>query len=210
VEIHQPGEKGEALRETSSTIATPQILPLAHESPGLAPRSQWLALVTMPRHEKQVARQLAPMGVECFLPLFRTLRRWNDGSKINLELPLFPGYIFVRISKPERVPVLKLPGALKFVAGVRNEPAPLPDAEIDSLRLGLEQRRPEPYSLLASGRRARIRCGALAGMEGVVVRWKGSLRVVLTLNLVLRSVAVEVNGDELEPIGPEPADLTRN
>lgn len=208
--LHLPGEKGEALRDAASMIGTPQLLSPADIASGFSGLSQWLALITIPRHEKAVARQLAPMGIACFLPLYRTLRRWNDGSKVSLELPLFPGYIFVRIGKLERVPVLRLPGAVKFVAGVRSEPAALADGEIESLRLGLEQRRPEPHPLLVSGRRVRIRCGALAGMEGVVVRWKGGLRVVLTLNLILRSVAVEVNGDELEPIGPEPVDLTRN
>jgi transcription antitermination factor NusG len=198
------------LRQTSSTLTTPQFNPPADVSSGVSPLTQWLALVTIPRHEKQIARQLALMGSECFLPLYRTLRRWKDGSKVNLELPLFPGYIFVRIAKPDRIRILRLPGALKFVAGVRGEPAPLADGDIDSFRLGLEQRRPEPHPVLVSGRRARIRCGALAGMDGVVVRWKGGLRVVLTLNLILRSVAVEVNGDELEPIDTEPVEMSRN
>jgi len=104
------------------------------------------------------------------------------------------------VDRSERVRVLEVPGVLTVVGGPGRQPAPLPEAEIEALRAGLHLRRAEPHPLLTAGQRARIRSGALAGMEGVVVRQKGSLRVVLTVNLILQSVAVEVDGSELEPM----------
>jgi transcription antitermination factor NusG len=162
--------------------------------------SQWFAACTSPRHEKRVDQYLSLRQIEHYLPLYHPRRRWADGSIVTLDLPLFPGYIFVRIDRGERVRVLEVPGIVTFVGGTGRQPASLPEAEIEALRAGLRLRRAEPHSLLIVGQRARIRSGALAGMEGVVLRQKGSLRVVLTVNLILQSVAVEVDGTELEPI----------
>lgn len=164
----------------------------------LAPK--WFAVYTWPRHEKRVDQYLSLRGIEHYLPLYHPRRRWSDGSTVTLDLPLFPGYIFVRIHRSERVRVLEVPGVLTVVGGPGRQPAALPEAEIEGLRAGLYLRRAEPHPLLRAGQRARIRSGALAGMEGVVVRHKGSLRVVLTVNLILQSVAVEVDATELEPI----------
>jgi transcription antitermination factor NusG len=161
---------------------------------------KWFAVYTSPRHEKRVDQYLSLREFEHYLPLYHPRRRWSDGTTVTLDLPLFPGYIFVRIDRSERVRVLEVPGVLTIVGGPGRQPAPLPEAEIEALRAGLHLRRAEPHPLLTAGQRARIRSGALAGMEGVVVRQKGSLRVVLTVNLILQSVAVEVDGAELEPI----------
>ena len=96
--------------------------------------------------------------------------------------------------------MLDVPGTLAVVGGTGREPAPLPDAAIDALRTGLHLRRVEPHPLLTVGQRARIRSGALAGMEGIVLRKKNSCRVVLTLEHIQRSIAVEVDGGDLEPL----------
>jgi transcription antitermination factor NusG len=161
---------------------------------------KWFAVYTSPRHEKRVDRYFSQREIEHYLPLYHPRRKWADGSTVTLDLPLFPGYIFVRIDRSERVRVLEVPGVLTVVGGPGCQPAPLPEAEIEALRAGLHLRRAAPHPLLSVGQRARIRSGALAGMEGVVVRQKGSLRIVLTVNLILQSVAVEVDGSELEPI----------
>jgi transcription antitermination factor NusG len=170
---------------------------------GVRPAVQWFAIYTTPRHEKSVARHLNQRSIEHYLPLYRSERRWSDGSKVTLDLPLFPGYVFVRITNRERGQVLGVPGALLVVPGTGGESAVLPDALIDTLRAGLETCQAEPHPLLMSGQRARIRTGALAGMEGVVVRRKNSLRVVLTLEHLMRSVAVEVASEDLEPLPAE-------
>ncbi|MGD0546772.1 MAG: UpxY family transcription antiterminator [Terracidiphilus sp.] len=162
--------------------------------------SHWFAVFTSPRHEKRVEQYLAQREIEHYLPLYRSPRKWRNGLKVVLELPLFPGYIFVRIRRTERVRVLEVPGVLAIVGGTAGEMAPLPDAEVDALRTGLHLRHSEPHPYLTVGQRARIRSGALAGLEGIVVRKKNSLRVVLTLDLIMQSIAVEVDGEELEPV----------
>jgi len=159
--------------------------------------AQWFAAYTSPRHEKRVGQHLEIRQIEHFLPLYRTHRKWSDGSRVTLDLPLFPSYIFVRIQRAQRVRVLEVPGVLAFVDGTGGEPASLPEAEIDALRSGLSQR-------------ARIRSGAFAGLEGVVQRMKYSYRVVLTLDSIMQSFAVEVDGEELEILDPQSSVSTRS
>jgi len=163
----------------------------------------WFAVYTSPRHEKRVDHYMNLREIEHFLPLYRVQRKWNSGATVALDLPLFPGYLFVRITRSERVRVLEVPGVLTMVGGTGRQLAPLPDTEINALRSGLPLRNAEPHPLLTVGQRARIRSGALSGMVGVVVRLKNSLRVVLTMDLIMQSVAVEVDGTELEPLDSE-------
>lgn len=165
--------------------------------------SRWFAVYTTCRHEKRIAQHLSQREIEHYLPLYRADRKWRDGSKVTLELPLFPGYLFVRIKRSERVSVLSVPGALAVVGGTGGEPAPLPDAAIEALRIGLREHRLEPHPLLRVGQFARIRSGAFAGMEGVVVRKKSGFRVVLTLEQIMQSVAVELDEDDVEPLTRE-------
>jgi transcription antitermination factor NusG len=183
------------------------VLPLSEAGKDGSPEkplaAKWFAIYTAPRHEKRVSQYLSQREIEHYLPLYQTQRRWSDGSKVTLDLPLFPGYLFVHIGRSERVPVLQVPGVLRVVGGTGRQPVSLPDAEIDALRAGLSLRNAEPHPLLTVGQRARIRSGALAGMEGVVVRRKNSLRVVLTMDLIQQSVAVEVSETELETLNSE-------
>jgi transcription antitermination factor NusG len=162
----------------------------------------WFAVYTTPRHEKRIATYFTDREIDYYLPLYRSARRWKNRTVADVELPLFPSYIFVRIGRYERVRVLEVPGVLSIVGG--REPAPLPEFEIESLRAGLHLRQSEPHPYLVIGERARIRTGALAGMEGVLIRKKNNLRVVLTLDMIMQSVAVEVDADDLEAVGPRP------
>jgi transcription antitermination factor NusG len=164
--------------------------------------SSWYAVYTTCRHEKRVAQHLAQREVEHYLPLYVAHRKWRDGSKVALELPLFPCYIFVRIGRQERVRVLSAPGALAIVGGTGGEPAPLPDAALDALRQGLQKGQVEPHPLLTAGQQVRIRSGAFAGMQGIVARKKSGFRVVLTLEQIMQSVAVEVDESDLELLAP--------
>jgi transcription antitermination factor NusG len=162
--------------------------------------SHWFAVYTTARHEKRVDQHFSVRGIEHYLPIYQAQRKWSDGSRVTLNLPLFPGYIFVHIKRAERISVLEVPGVLAIVGGTGGTPAPLPAADIEAMRFGLHLRRVEPHPLLQVGQRARIRSGALAGMEGVVVRKKNSFRVVLTMDAIMQSIAVEVDANELEPI----------
>jgi transcription antitermination factor NusG len=157
----------------------------------------WFAVYTTCRHEKRVARHLEEREIEHFLPTYRTQRKWKDGSRVTLDLPLFPGYVFVRIGGCARVRVLEVPGVVSMI-GTASCPVPLPGLEIDALRAGLDPLRVEPHPLLTVGQRVRIKIGALAGIEGIVIRRKGGFRLVLTLDLLMQSIAIEVDGDDVE------------
>jgi transcription antitermination factor NusG len=140
---------------------------------------------------------------EHFLPLYRTHRKWSDGSRVTLDLPLFPSYIFVRIQRAQRIRVLEVSGVLAFVDGTGGEPVSLPEDEIDALGSSFSLRNARPHPLLKVGQRVRIRSGAFAGMEGVVVRMKYRYRVVLTLDSIMQSFAMEVDGEDLELMNPD-------
>lgn len=160
---------------------------------------QWFALYTTPRHEKQVAELLTHRHIETFLPLYRTTRRWKKSRPIELELPLFPTYVFARVPQQSRSSVLGAPGVLSIVGSARQS-WPLPDFEIEALRFGLLERKIEPHPYLVVGERVRIKAGVMAGVEGILVRKKSDLRVVLSLDAIMRSVAVEVDADDIESI----------
>jgi len=158
----------------------------------------WFAAYTHSHHEKRVASHFAERQIESFLPLYSTRHRWRNRCTMNLELPLFRSYVFVRIDPRERVRVLEVPGVLLLVGFGRNL-APLPDFEIEALRSGLGQRKIEPHPYLIIGERVRIKAGPMMGMEGVLVRKKNNFRVVLALDVIMQCVAVEVDADDLEP-----------
>ncbi len=159
---------------------------------------KWFAAYTTPRHEKAVVRQLEARHLESFLPLYRSARRWKNGCKVTVEQPLFPNYVFVHIGGREAVKVLQVPGVLSIVSAGRH-PAELPCSEIEALRAGLPQRKFEPHSYLTAGEKVRIVSGSLAGLVGVLLRKKNEYRVVLALDLIRQSVAVEIDVDEIEP-----------
>lgn len=158
----------------------------------------WFAAYTTSRHEKRVAQHLGHRAIECYLPLYRTERRWKGRPSVTLDLPLFPSYIFVHIGEQERISVLEIPGVVALVGGGRSECACLPDFEIEALRAGLDPYRVEPHPLLSVGQRVRICRGSLAGLEGILVRKKNNLRVVLTFETLMQSIAVEVDAHDLE------------
>lgn len=173
------------------------------DGPASAPAfsANWFAAYTNSHHEKRVALHFAERQIEAFLPLYATRHRWKNRCEMNLELPLFPNYVFVRIDPRKRVCVLEVPGVVSVV-GFGRALAPLPDFEIEALRSGLRQRKIEPHPYLAIGERVRIKCGPMTGMEGVLVRKKNNFRVVLALDVIMRCVAVEVDADDLEPASP--------
>jgi transcription antitermination factor NusG len=165
---------------------------------GLEPR--WYAAYTRSRHEKFVADLLKRKQVDTFLPIYETMRRWKNGEH-RVQLPLFPGYAFVRIALRDRLEVLKVPGVVRLV-GFDGMPTALKDEEVESLRRALSagvKAVPHPY--LTVGRRARITAGPLAGREGVLVRRQGAMRVVLSIELIQRSILVSAEAGALEPAG---------
>src|SRR4051794_35950479 len=162
------------------------------------PAKSWFAVFTVPRHEKRVEEHFRVREIESFLPLAPI--GWKCRSKGVAELPLFPSYTFVRIGCGERVPVLSVPGVLSIVGGGRKSMS-ISDSYIHFLRKGLQEGKIEPHAYLESGTKVRIRSGAMAGMEGILLRKKNDFRVVLTLEMIMKSVKVEVELDNIELVG---------
>lgn len=159
----------------------------------------WYAAYTCANHEKTVAAELVARGVEQFLPLYSSVRRWKD-RRVRLELPLFPGYVFVRLALVERLRVLQIPRVVRLV-GFSGTPASLPDEQVEILRAGLAERlHAKPHPFLTVGRRVRIVRGALAGLEGVLLRKKGNYCFVLSVELIQRCLSVEVDAADVRPL----------
>ncbi|HZQ17952.1 MAG TPA: UpxY family transcription antiterminator [Terriglobales bacterium] len=159
----------------------------------------WYAAYTCARHEKRVAQQLKDRGIEYFLPLYRSVRRWKDRKK-ELELVLFPSYVFVRIELIARLQVLQLPGVVRFVA-FDGRPAVLPGTDIEALRNGLSHNViAEHHPFLNVGRRVKVVYGPLSGAEGILVRRKSESRLVISIEAIMRSIAVEIDEADVLPI----------
>lgn len=169
------------------------------ESESAAAQARWYAVYTCANHEKRVADQLDGRGVEHFLPQYESLRRWKD-RKVRLQLPLFPGYLFVHLAAPERLRVLQVPGVVRLV-GFNGSPEPMPQQDIERVREFLGQGwGAEPHLYLQAGRRARVVRGSLVGMEGIVVRRKNRSRLVLSFDLIQRAMAIEMDEGDLAPL----------
>lgn len=174
------------------------------ESAGLQPAipgatENWYALQTYAKHEKAVAQRLQERRITTFLPLVNEVRRWSDRKKI-LQLPLFGCYVFAKTTPQtaDRLRILQVDGVLRIV-GNRGEGAPIPDEEIDSLRILVDQRLPwTSHPFLKVGQRVRVRTGALAGLEGILLSRAGDRTLVISIDAIQRSLAVKVEGYEVE------------
>jgi transcription antitermination factor NusG len=164
---------------------------------------QWFAAYTFSCHEKRVAQHLSTHQFECFLPVQKKINRWKNGLRVLIERPLFPGYVFVKMDRKDRVRVLDISGVHSIV-GVGRQPIPLPYEEIEALRRGIHLLNAEPHPALKCGEKVVILKGPLEGMTGIVVRQKSSTRVILTLDLIMKSISVEVDGEDLEVVGHGP------
>jgi len=158
---------------------------------------RWYAVYTKSRHEKRIKQQLDSRSIEAFLPLYQAVHRWKD-RRVGVSLPVFPGYLFVRISLPRhRWPVVSVPGVVNLV-GRPGCPTPVAEQEIEALRIcSARGHRMVPHPYLVAGGRVRVRSGPLADMEGILLRQKGKSRLVLSVNLIARAVAVEVDAGDV-------------
>lgn len=164
---------------------------------GLPP--QWYAVYTCVHREKRIAQLLHERGVDYFLPLYEEVHNWKTGPA-QLQLPLFPGYVFVHIVLAERLRVLTIPGVVRLV-GSGNTPSALPEEEIHAIRSALAASlRTTPYPYLALGQEVRIIRGPLCGLQGILRRQKSRTRVILSLEAILRSVAVDIEASDCVPV----------
>lgn len=157
-----------------------------------AGRLPWFALLVRTRHEMAVAEHIRGMGYEEFLPLFKCQKRWSDRLR-EVESPLFPGYLFCRFDPQNRLPILKIPGVIQVV-GNNRQPISVDEGEINAIQTlvtsGIAN---QPWPFLEVGERVRIEVGPLRGLEGVLVQFRGNRRLVLSVTLLQRSVAVEMD-----------------
>ncbi len=163
------------------------------------PADNWYAVHTHARHERVVVHKLKERGVETFLPTVTEVHRWSDRKK-SVEMPLFSSYVFARFKddRTERLNVLRVGGVLGLV-GSRGEGTPIPDTQIDAIRILVERELPlSPCPFLKIGQRVRIRGGALEGLEGIFVARNGSHTLVISIDAIERSLAVRLEGYQVE------------
>src|ERR1700680_1798274 len=161
--------------------------------------SNWYAIHTRPRHEKWIAGQLQEKRVFTFLPLLQQIHRWSDRRR-KVEVPMFSCYAFVRMAQivEERLKVLRTPGVLGFVGNER-QGTPIPNEQIESLRTAIIENIPcFPHAFIRAGRRVRIRGGSLDGVEGILVHQGTDQSLVVSVELLHRSVAIRVKGYDIE------------
>ncbi len=162
----------------------------------------WYALYTRHQHEKAVANTLSAKGFQVFLPLYTVRHQWKDRRK-QLTLPLFPCYVFVHTSLSQRVEVLRTPGVHQFV-GFTGMPSAIAVEEIAALRRAIDcSLEVEPHPFLQCGEHVRVKCGPLTGYEGILVRQKNLCRLVLSIEILSRSVAVEMEMSEVERVATD-------
>ena len=170
-------------------------------SQGASVPSQWFAVRTMSRHEKKVASQLSLRGVPHFLPMSAERRLWSDREKL-ISTPLFPGYVFVQVvpSHEARLAVLGSAGVVSFVTRA-GAPAPIPIEQIEAVRaLTAENKECKSYPYIQSGQRVRMRGGSMDGMEGILLVSNKGRTLVLSIEAIGKSIAVEVHGYEFETV----------
>jgi transcription antitermination factor NusG len=177
--------------------------PKARPAEALAPVKDeplyWYALYTRPRHERRVRDELERGRIEAYLPTHQVRRRWSDRYKV-VEEPLFKNYLFVHINKGRYRESLKPYGAVCFVTAEEGKPAVIPDEELEAVRILVNSEIPHnPYPYLKVGRKVRVRYGPLEGCEGILVRKKGISRLVVTVNLLQRSIEAEIDAAWIEP-----------
>jgi transcription antitermination factor NusG len=182
----------------TATIQNTAIEVPAHLAVGTV-EPRWYAAYTSANHEKRVAEQLVVRDVEHFLPVYESARRWKD-RRVTLQMPLFPGYVFVRMALRDRLQVLQVPG-VAYLVGFDGSPAALPHGDIEALRASLaDGLNAEPHPYLKVGHRVRVKAGPLQGLQGILVRKKNISRFVISLDAIMRSVAAEIDVAELEPV----------
>lgn len=158
---------------------------------------RWYAVYTCANHEKQVARQLDLRAIECFLPLYERISRWKD-RRMKIRLPLFSGYVFVRMVLEEKLRVLQIPGVVRLV-GFNGTPTPLGDEEMETMRNGLTGGvHAEPCPYFSIGSHVRIKSGPLQGLKGVLLKKKNSCHLIISLDLIQRSIAVQVDSADTD------------
>jgi transcriptional antiterminator NusG len=168
----------------------------------------WFALRVRSNYERITVSHLRERGYEEFAPAYKSERRWSDRTK-QIDQFLFPGYIFCRFNPSERLPILTAPGVVDVV-GFGRMPEPIPHAEIERVRRMVDSGLlVTPYPYVQVGQAVLIERGPLSGLEGILVEVKGKVRLVVSINLLQRSVSAEVDRHSIRPIQTLSTELGR-
>jgi transcription antitermination factor NusG len=165
-----------------------------------ATKKAWFAVYTAPRHEKFVHTQLGAKQIQSFLPLYTVVRRWKNGVRREVEHPLFPGYVFVYVAANERLPVMQTAGVV-YVVGNGKSPLPVDEQEMHALRVGAQHASLSPHAPVCAGDAVSITRGPFRGVRGHVQQNKGNLQLVVTIELIQKSFAIDVHACDLELAG---------
>lgn len=170
----------------------------AVRSPSDTAEWPWYALRVKPKFEKAVAQSLAAKGFDSYLPLYKERRRWSDRVKV-VELPLFPGYVFCNLDVRRRLPALQTPGVLHFVC-FDGEPAPVERSEIEALQCAAGSGAAlAPWPYLREGQRVVVARGPMKGLSGILLKVRNEFRLIISVTLLQRSVAVEIDRETVRP-----------
>lgn len=174
---------------------------LASERLAAAPATYpWFAVQVRTQREEGVAEYMEGKGYDWFLPTYKRRKLWSDRIR-EVQVPLFPGYLFCRFNPQDRLPILKTPGVIQIV-GYNRVPIPVDEGEIAAIQKLVASGVPnQPWPYLAVGDRVRIDSGPLRGLEGILTSVKGNHRLVLSVTLLQRSVAVEIDSVSVESLG---------
>lgn len=176
-----------------------QIEPFADNFESAQPKRSWYVLYTRHQHEKTVAQILTGKGFDTFLPLYETGRRWKDRIKV-LSLPLFPCYVFLNGGLQRKLDIMTTPG-IHAVVSSSGLPVAIPSSEIEALqRVVKTGARAEPHPFLKCGDQIRVKYGPLTGIEGILIRKKNACRLILSVKMLGKAVAVEVEGLHVEKL----------
>jgi transcription antitermination factor NusG len=176
----------------TSTLIAPKNMNGHSKSSG----ATWYAAYTEPRHEKFVQAQLVAKEIQSFLPLYRTVRRWNNGVRREVEHPLFPGYVFVCMGAPDRLPVMQTTGVV-YIVGNGKSPLPLHEHEVQALLFGAQGGSLMPHPFPCKGEKVCITSGPFRGVTGYVQQHQGHLTLVVTIQLIQKSFAIRVKTSDL-------------
>jgi transcription antitermination factor NusG len=169
-------------------------------------KREWYAVYTMSRHEKRVAAHCERIAIEHFLPLYTWRRSWKNRTTVDLQMPLFPNYIFVQLQPDDHGPLMRLPGVLSTVGNAAG-PVAIQDSEMEMLRRIMDCKAIEPHAYITAGDKVRVKEGPLQGIVGVVLRKANGLRFIVTLDLIGKSVALDIESSALEVIATAKTEL---
>jgi transcription antitermination factor NusG len=188
---HKSEPKMTTFPSSGSTLETMKVGLSTYQHP-------WFALQVRTQHEKSVAQFLSGRSYEWFLPLYKCRKRWSDRVK-EVETPLFPGYLFCRFNPLERLPILQTPGVIQIV-GYNRQPVAIEESEIQAIQMLVVSGLPkQPWPFLHTGEKVQIESGPLRGMVGILTDFKGKHRLIISITLLQRAVAVEIDSALVTP-----------